>query len=209
MSALCITMEAGEPTTAWGRRSYPCVISPGHPCQCSGMAGSAPVVWILMVFRSWEISTPGVFRKCGMDRFCPGLETTLESSTTVSIRSVSPAIGYAGVRMAPDRSYQFEIEVIEESGEVTSPHPARFGRARKRARPSARRRRRLPSTCWAPAAAPFLNSSKAARGFGGQMSPHPPSFSASFGTHLNATWYKRDVGRGNGCVIRQPPQSAG
>jgi hypothetical protein len=21
------------------------------------------------------------------------------------------------------------------------------------------------------------------------MSPHPPSFSASFGTHLNATWY--------------------
>jgi rRNA maturation protein Nop10 len=120
----------------------------------------------------------------------------LESSTTVSIRSVSPAIGYAGVRMAPDRSYQFKIEVIEESGEVTSPHPARFGRARKRARPSARRRRRLPSTCWAPAAALFLNSRimvrawRAARGFGGQMSPHPPSFSASFGTHLNAACYQ-------------------
>ena len=115
-------MEAGEPTTAWGRRSCPCVISLGHPCQCSGMAGSAPAVWILMVFRFWEISTPTVFRKCGMDRCCPGLETTLESSTTVSIQSVSPAIGYAGVRMAPAQSYQFafKIEVIEKSGEVTA-----------------------------------------------------------------------------------------
>ncbi len=47
---------------------------------------------------------------------------------------------------------------------MTSPHPARFGRARRRARPSARRRRRLPSTCWAAAAAPSLNSSEAARG---------------------------------------------
>jgi len=45
-----------------------------------------------------------------------------------------------------------------------SPHPARFGRARRRARPSARCRRRLLSTCWAGAAAPFLNSSEAARG---------------------------------------------
>ncbi len=49
----------------------------------------------------------------------------------------------------------FKIEVIEKSGEVTSPHPARFGLARLRARPSARRRWRLPSTCWGAAAAPY------------------------------------------------------
>src|SRR4030043_1559111 len=90
-------MEAREFTTAWGRRSCLSVIFLGHPCQCSGMAGSLPVVWILMVFRFWEISTPRVFRKCGMDRCFPGLETTLKSSTTVSTQSVSHAIGYVGV----------------------------------------------------------------------------------------------------------------
>ncbi len=47
----------------------------------------------------------------------------------------------------------FKIEVIEKSGELTSPHTARFGLARLCARPSARRRRRLPSTCWAAAGA--------------------------------------------------------
>jgi hypothetical protein len=97
-----ITMEAGEPTTPWGRRSCLPVISLGRPCQCSGMAGSLPVVWIPMVFRFWEISTPRVFRKYGMDRCYPGLETALESSTTVSIQSVSPAIGYVDVRTALD-----------------------------------------------------------------------------------------------------------
>lgn len=91
-------MEAGEPITPWGRRSCRSVISLGHPCQCSGMAGSLPVVWIRMVFRSWEISTPRVFRKCGMERCYLGSEITLESSTTVTIQFVSPAIGYAGVK---------------------------------------------------------------------------------------------------------------
>jgi hypothetical protein len=58
----------------------------------------------------------------------------------------------------------FKIEVIEKSGEVTSPHPAGFGRARPRARPSARRLLLLPGTCWAPAAAPYRAGSSSGHG---------------------------------------------
>ena len=83
-----------------GRRSCRSVISLGRRCQCSGMAGSLPVAWIPTGFRFWVTSTPRVLRKCGMDRYYPTLEATSEGSTTVSIRSVCPAIGCVGVRMA-------------------------------------------------------------------------------------------------------------
>src|SRR5208337_4288899 len=76
----------------------------------------------------------------------------LRSSSAISFTSNS---GFSQSRRPVLYEVAFKIEVIEKSGEVTSPHPAGFGRARPRARPSARRWRRLPSTCWATAAAPY------------------------------------------------------
>jgi hypothetical protein len=84
------------------------------------------VVWILMVFSSWEISTPRVFSKGGMDRCYPRSETTLESSTTVSIQSASPAIGSAGVRMALAQSAELGERDARACGGAKRPRdPAR------------------------------------------------------------------------------------
>jgi hypothetical protein len=90
-----------------------------------------------MVFRFWEISTPRVFRKCGMDRCYPGSEATLESSTTVSIQSVCPAIGYVGVRMAAPadeagRTVPQDLIRLDPQAKFfnTSVHPQRTSGAR-------------------------------------------------------------------------------
>jgi len=73
---------------------------------------------------------------------------------------------------------------------VTSPHPAVFGRARPRARPSARRRRRLPSTCWATAAAPYRAGSSSGHGElrGGGHSQRPHKGSAASLKHCRSSW---------------------
>ena len=48
------------------------------------------------------------------------------------IRSYNCYGNYIGLQIILDE-VAFKIEVIEKSGEVTSPHPAGFGRARARA----------------------------------------------------------------------------
>ncbi len=53
-----------------------------------------------------------------------------------------------------------KIEVIEKSGEVTSPHPAGFGRARRRAQPRASALAAVAQHLLGAAAAPFLFSQR-------------------------------------------------
>jgi len=82
-----------------------------------------------------------------------------------------------------------QVEATAKSGEVIfhfkdAPHPAKFGRAR----PSARRCRRLPSTRWAP---PQRHMEQ-------DHGPGMESFSAFFGTHLNATSYYIQSKQGGG-----------